>query len=76
MFSFVMKTDGVTFMEAVRLLAERARIELPEGRRAAPPPGEKSRLYEVNGWAAETFHRWLIGDPSAGMRWNTCGSAA
>ena len=28
-FSFVMKTDGVSFMEAVRLLAERAHIKCP-----------------------------------------------
>ena len=42
-FSFVMKTDGVSFMEAVRLLAERAHIELPErdgqGRRPARRSG-------------------------------------
>ena len=48
-FSFVMKTDGVGFMEAVRLLAERAHIELPErdghgaaaGREGAPLRGER-----------------------------------
>jgi DNA primase len=63
-FSFVMKTDGVSFMEAVRLLAERAHVELPERDGHAPPPGEKERLYEVNGWAAETFHHWLLRDPA------------
>jgi DNA primase len=61
-FSFVMKTDGVSFMEAVRVLAERAHIELPERDGHGAPPGEKERLYEVNGWAAETFHFWLLRD--------------
>lgn len=63
-FSFVMKTDGVSFMEAVRLLAERAHIELPDRDGQGPPPGEKERLYEVNAWAAETFHGWLLRDPA------------
>ena len=66
-FSFVMKTDGLSFMEAVRALAERAHIELPERDGRGPPPGEKERLYEVNAWAAETFHAWLLRDP-AGKR--------
>ncbi len=62
-FSFVMKTDGVGFMEAVRLLAERAHIELPErDGQPGPPPGEKERLYEVNAWAATAFHYWLLHD--------------
>jgi len=61
-FSFVMKLDGITFPEAVRLLAERAHVELPEGDAGGARAGEKSRLCEVNAWAAETFHRWLTKD--------------
>jgi DNA primase len=61
-FSFVMKTDSISFMEAVRVLADRAHIELPERDGRGPPPGEKERLYEVNRWAAEAFHFWLLRD--------------
>ena len=60
-FSWVMKTENVTFFEAAATLAERAHIELPEaGREDGPPRGEKDQLYRVNRWAAENFHRWLV----------------
>ena len=63
-FSFVMKSEGLTFTEAIRLLAERAHIALPAAGFGGPPSGEKTRLYEVNSWAAETFHRWLVKHPA------------
>jgi len=59
-FTFVMKMEGLGFGEAVRLLAERANIELPADAFGGPRTGEKTALYEVNAWAAETFHRWLV----------------
>ena len=60
-FTFVMKTEKVSFQEAVSILAERAHIELPTSR-GGPSRGEKSRLQQLNAWAAEMFHRWLVKD--------------
>jgi len=62
-FSFVMKTEGVSFFEAASVLAERAHIELPKTGTPSAPAGEKDRLHQVNAWAAEQFHHWLVDRP-------------
>lgn len=62
-FSFIMKVDGLGFGEALRLLAERANIQLPQHEYDPAEKGEKTRLYEINAWAAESFHRCLIERP-------------
>jgi len=62
-FSFVMKQEQMDFGEAIRLLADRCHVDLPSGGRGgARGPGreEKTRVYEVNLWAASTFHGWLV----------------
>ncbi len=57
-FKFVMKKERVEFPEAVRMLAERAGIELVfDGGDGARE--EKSALYEANSWAAAFFHKNL-----------------
>ena len=63
-FSFVMKIENIDFPEAVRILAERAHIELPEAGSSGPrvQRGEKTLLFQANRWAAEMFHKWLISD--------------
>lgn len=68
-FSFVMKTENVSFPEAMHILAERARIELPQYRTSGPTVGrdEKSRLLNINAWAAGIFHLRLLND-RAGMK--------
>ncbi len=61
-FSFVMQKEGVGFSEAIRMLAERAGIEIEERKR----PGniasgdEKSTLLEAMRWAADQFHQCLV----------------
>ncbi len=62
-FKFVQLSDRVEFPEAVRLLADRANIRLPErgGGEAASGPG-KADLAEINKWAARRFRSWL-GEP-------------
>ena len=64
-FSFIMKMENVDFPEALRILADRANIELPE-RGSQGEPGmssdRKSLLYRANQWAAAMFHRWLLQD--------------
>lgn len=62
-FNFVMETERLTFPEAVRVLAERANIEVPEATDVSPAAKarqqEKQLLYRVSQWAADTFHEQL-----------------
>ena len=57
-FAFVMEQDKVTFPEALRLLADRAGIELPKQERGA---GEEAfdRLYQANALARDFFRAGL-----------------
>ena len=61
--NFVMEMERLEFMEAVKLLADRAHMELPE--RAASPGeprvsrDERDRIYEANRTAARYFHDLL-----------------
>ncbi|MCA9186949.1 MAG: DNA primase [Planctomycetales bacterium] len=61
-FSFMMKHEGVEFFESLKILAERAGIELPTtGRRAEPgSPEDKRTLLQAMAWAEEQFHRCLL----------------
>ena len=61
--NFVMDMERMEFMEAVRLLADRAHMELPE---RSSPPGqttanrdERERMYEANRAAARFYHELL-----------------
>jgi DNA primase len=66
-FGFVMKTQNLEFPDAVRLLAERARIEIVEEGGTGLPQGRKERLVAACEAAADYFHRTLtVGkDPGA-----------
>ncbi|MCQ4573930.1 MAG: DNA primase [Candidatus Brocadiales bacterium] len=61
-FTFVMKKEGLSFPEALRVLAKRARVDIPE------PGGKEGKsegrvpLYEVNHLAVEFFHKCLLGE--------------
>ena len=61
-FSFIMKYENYTFPEAVKMLADRSGIQLPE---ASMSPDEKrqqdlkSRLYDINKEAAMFYYRML-----------------
>src|SRR5690606_21764790 len=50
-FTFLMRVTGATFPEAVRTLAARVGVEVPESRAS----GVQDRLAEVNGLAAQLF---------------------
>jgi DNA primase len=54
-FTFLMRISGLTFPEAVRALAARVGVVVPEGR----ADQGLDRLAEVNGLAAELFVRYL-----------------
>ena len=58
-FSFVMKKEGLDFGEALRLLARRAGVVLPESPELQAKGKEKDRLYEINQVTAEYYHEQL-----------------
>lgn len=71
-FRFVQLTEGLTFVEAVRRLAERAGVTLdenpqgPAAREAADAQRRRQSLYDVNAAAAAYFERMLTEHPLRG----------
>jgi DNA primase len=67
--SFVSKLENLTFPDAVRMLAQRAGIELePETPQAARVRSERETMYEANRIAAAFFERMLRGPAGAAAR--------
>jgi len=68
-FSFIMKMEGVTFSEALAMLADRAGIAIKPVRspQAGPPAGghEKRTLYQAMAWATKQYHECLLNSPEA-----------
>ena len=63
-FSFVMRRENVEFPEALRLLTERAGIEMKQASGPKTRPGQandKNTLYQAMAWAEQQFHRCLFG---------------
>lgn len=67
--NFVMDMERMEFMDAVRFLAERAHMQLPEAGSAAVrnsvSQDERERMYEANRIAARYFHDLLWTDEGA-----------
>ncbi|MFC1702934.1 DNA primase [Patescibacteria group bacterium] len=62
-FSFVQRVEGMEFIDALRVLAVKAGVELKQediGER-----NERQRLLEANRWAAKFFHEVLLRSPKA-----------
>jgi len=62
-FSFVMKREGCDFREALKMLADRAGINLsqqPQFKAAPGSPDDKNTLYQCCDWAAKQFHEFLL----------------
>ena len=66
-FSFIMQIEGVTFPEALSLLAERAGITLEKQARGGAGALDKRTLYQAMEWAAQRYHRLLLDDPQAAV---------
>ncbi len=68
-FSFIMQMEGISFREALEMLAERAGIELKD--RPAPRPGspvaagDKQTLFRAMAWAESLYHKYLLESPDA-----------
>jgi DNA primase len=62
-FAFVMKREHISFPQALEMLAQRAHLEMPKGRRPQNPEesgDNKNRLYEIVAWAENEFHECLL----------------
>jgi DNA primase len=76
---FVQQLDGLTFPEAVRVIAERAGIEIVETGSAIERKQEqeerrrREELYEANLAAAEFYERCLTQHPLASYAWAELG---
>ena len=57
-FNFLMEIEGIRFIEAVRLLAEKAGIPLPES--AEEMDDEVNKLFHVLRFAARFYHQQLV----------------
>jgi DNA primase len=69
--TFVQKTDGLTFVEAVERLADKVgftlRYSAPDANYVAPPPGQRTRLIEANKTATAFYRHALRHDPAAAL---------
>lgn len=67
-FTFLTKIEGISFIEAVRMLAERSNIQLPTLESSGDTAKEilKAKVYKVNEFAAEYYHENLY-KPTAKM---------
>lgn len=64
-FNFVMQYEGISFPEALKMLAERAGITLESpaaGKKSfsAGQPEDKATLYRVMAWASRLYHQHLL----------------
>ncbi len=59
--SFIMKVEGINFIEAVQLLADRANIALPTLQNNEDSGKEKlkEKVYQVNSFTADFYHKNL-----------------
>jgi DNA primase len=64
-FSFLMKKENLTFGEALRQLAEKAGIVIPQEVEAERARQKYDRLYDANEAASEYYHQLLLKSPEA-----------
>lgn len=64
-FSFIQEIEGMEFVEALKLLAQRAGVPLTFSRNEVAA-SQKNRIKDINTEAARFFHRFLLDMPGAG----------
>jgi len=64
-FSFVMKSENLSFMEAAEKLALRAGVKIEADRELGPADKERIKIREANEFAAMHYHELLKKDPAA-----------
>lgn len=66
-FTFLTRIENISFPEAVRRLAHKVGVSLPQAERT-PQDQERARLYRLNDLAATYFQRCLWGDMGRAAR--------
>ncbi len=64
-FSFVMKSESLSFMEAAEKLAARAGVKIEADRELGPADKERIKIREANEFAAGHYHELLNKHPDA-----------
>lgn len=67
-FSFMMEYHHMDFPEALKNLAQRFQVDLPEKKRSPRQREEeerRKRMYALNGKAADIYHHYLCNEPAA-----------
>ncbi len=64
-FSFIMKKDGVGFGDALRLMAEKCGVTIPQNALAEKAREKHDRLYLANEATADYYHQLLLRSPEA-----------
>lgn len=64
-FTFVQEIEGVEFVEALKILAQKAGIELTQSSRQQTESNQKNRIKEINAIAAKFYHHVLTQLPVA-----------
>ncbi|OHB68597.1 MAG: DNA primase [Planctomycetes bacterium RBG_16_41_13] len=61
-FQFVMKQEGMDFVEAVKLVASKSRVDLTQiyAKEASLSSSKKTHLYETTRFAATFYHKMLL----------------
>ncbi|MDR3113360.1 MAG: hypothetical protein LBU09_03195, partial [Endomicrobium sp.] len=59
-FKFVMAMDNISWIEAVKKLAQKANIEIKETREDFVKRSEKTKLFEILESSAKFYHRCLL----------------
>jgi DNA primase len=67
-YTFLQRHLGLSFPDAVRHVAERVGVEIPDPREAPREYDPHAHLYEINAFAAEWFRAQLTGDAGASAR--------
>lgn len=68
--TFIMKIENLDFMEAVKLLAQRSGMEMPEYTYNNQYAQRKTRIYEMNRISANFFYTNLVkGNDKSGLRY-------
>ncbi len=65
-FSFIMEKEGVSFPEAVEILAAKYNVSVPRDRKKQTGSLKIADLYSVNNYAMRFFHRNLFSDAGKG----------
>lgn len=65
--TFIMKIEGLQYMDAVRMLAERAGMQVPEQERGNGEANMRMRLLELNRAAAKYYYENLTGNDKRGL---------